>query len=478
MIKKPIKFSFLVIYFWALTFITGCCNLKAPSNTDEFWTPPKWEKTTKSIDRVWQSVREQKFDLSKPLTLAKVINITLKNNPALRQAMDNAVAAHARVKQAEGTWYPQVTATGDFTKDRKFANLKDDSYNTRSYGGKAEANLLALDFGGRAASVKEAYHELIAANYEFNQQLQDVILDAEKFYYTFYSAKSSLEAAEDNTADAEVSFYVANEKLQTGISSRLDMLQAKSNYEQSLFEQEEAKGDVKSAKADLAEIMGLPADIPLEIAFPSWKMPVDITEKDVTELIDMALKKRPDIAASRANLRAKEAAVRVTDSDLMPELKVGGTAEKDWTQYFGDNKAFKHFYEYTGFLKLSWNVFDGFENYAEKKEAEAQAKVERVKLMQDELAASADVWTQYYTYETAVSKLKFSKAFLKSSSESYDLALTGYKAGLKGILDLLQAQSQLSDARSKVVQSRKDLYISLVELAHATGSIGIKGSEE
>ncbi|MGD2279461.1 MAG: TolC family protein, partial [Candidatus Omnitrophota bacterium] len=143
-----------------------------------------------------------------------------------------------------------------------------------------------------------------------------------------------------------------------------------------------------------------------------------------------------------------------------------------------DNKAFKHFYEYTGFLKLNWDVFDGFDNYAKKIEAESNAKAERTQLVQDELAASADVWTKYYAYQTAVSKLKYSEAFLESSGESYDLALASYEAGIKNILDLLQAFSQLSDARGGLVESRKDVFVSLVELIHATGTLGTRGSQE
>ncbi|MGD2279065.1 MAG: TolC family protein, partial [Candidatus Omnitrophota bacterium] len=238
--------------------LAGCSSLKAPKKYDEFWQPPKWEKTTKSADLIWLSIKNQKIDSSKPLTLAEITNIALRNNPSILQAMDNARAAHARVKQAESTWYPQISAVGDFTKDKKVANLRADSINTRSYGGSAEANMLAMDFGGRAAAVKKAYHELIAANYDFNQTVQDVVLEAERSYYVFYSAETNLRAAEDNVKDAKMVYHAAEQKLKVGVAARLDMLQARSNYEQSLFDLEQAKGDVKAAKADVAVVMGLP----------------------------------------------------------------------------------------------------------------------------------------------------------------------------------------------------------------------------
>jgi outer membrane protein len=478
MIKKITITTIFVIYVCALTSITGCRTLKSPSGADEYWTPPKWEKSSRSTDEVWKSLRERKVDDSRLLALPELVAIALKNNPSISQALQDAIASQMKVKQAESSWLPKITISGDFTKDKKKANQKVNSLNTRSYGGGAEADLLAFDLGGRQATVKEAYQTLLAANFNFNQAVLDVILLVEKSYFSYMTAKASLEAAEANTEDAKTAYYVADQKFKVGIASKLDALQGKSTYDQSLFLLEEARGNVRTSRSDLAVAMGLTADTAFEAAPATIEISEELTKKDVTELIEIALKKRPDVAASRANLRAKEAAVTVANSDLWPTLNLGGTAQKRWTEYFGDNKAYQDFYEYTAFVKVNWEVFDGFNLYAKKREAQAEAKSERASLTKDELSASADVWTKYYDFKTALSKLTFSEAFLASSRESHGLALESYKAGLKSILDLLQSQSQLADARSKFVQSTNGLYVSYAELAHAMGLLGIKGGME
>ena len=81
------------------------------------------------------------------------------------------------------------------------------------------------------------------------------------------------------------------------------------------------------------------------------------------------------------------------------------------------------------------------------------------------------MWTKYYNYNTAVKKLKFSQAYFESSLASHDLALEGYAEGLKSMLDLLQAQSALSDSRAKFIDSQKGLFVAVAELAHATGTL-------
>jgi outer membrane protein TolC len=105
------------------------------------------------------------------------------------------------------------------------------------------------------------------------------------------------------------------------------------------------------------------------------------------------------------------------------------------------------------------------------KEAKALLEAQKDSLKQAELSASAEVWTDFYQYNTAVKKLEFSRSFLQSAQEAYDLALEGYDVGVKNILDLLSAQSQLSDARSKVVSAERDLFAALVELSHSMGAM-------
>ena len=95
-----------------------------------------------------------------------------------------------------------------------------------------------------------------------------------------------------------------------------------------------------------------------------------------------------------------------------------------------------------------------------------------------ELAASADVWTSFHNYETALEKYTFSAAFLKSASASYDLALDAYKAGLRSILDLLNAETQLAQARRQCVAARQEAFSALAGLAHAAGLLEKGGADQ
>ncbi|MDD5645044.1 MAG: TolC family protein [bacterium] len=456
--------------FLILSLLSGCRTLKAPETPYESWQAPDWGKPAKVKDSFWTSIRARKLQSDEPLTLAELVAISFENNPATRQYWQAAKAREAELKQAQSKWYPQANVSAQVDRQKQqFSEARDTD--SAVYGPAADITFLIFDFGGRNADIEATLQMLLASNFQFNQSIQDLLLNVETAYYTFFSALAAVEVAEANVADAETAHVVARQKFEAGLVTKLDVLQAKSNLDDALYSLEDARGNVQTAKGNLAKAIGFPADTQFSIAPPGNEAPRDIKTEEITALIDRALENRPDISARRAGVRAKEAVVRSANSDLWPSITGGASADKNWRHdYEGDNNTRDN--EYMGYIKVEWDIFDGFYNLSRKKQALAEAEEEKAKLIEAEIEASSDVWIKYYGYKTAVSKLVFSKAFLSSSKESYELALEGYRAGLKDILDLLDAQAKLSDARGKLIDSRKGLFIAVAELAHATGSLG------
>lgn len=468
-----------------LLLAAGCRSPQAPPRPDEMWNPPEWEKTSQADDPVWAAIRSQTADISEPFSLNKCVDIALKHNPTTRQSWASARAAAAKVGQAEGLLYPQLTASGDGTYLKQKYTLKDDSTTTANvpdseefnYGPRLELTWLLFDFGAVRGGIEEARQTLLAANYSFNQSIQDLLLGVEKAYYELHSSRSEVEAGRADVEDTKKAYEAARHKFEVGLSSKLDELQARSSYEDSLYRLEVAKGDAETSKASLAEVLGLPADTVFSIAPPIKKLPTEISGEDISRLIEEGLRQRPDIQYLRAELRAAKAAVDIAGAGLWPSLNLGGSANKLWYSYNSDPELYDDSYMYTFYLSLDWDIFTGFSDIEKKRAAEAEAEVAREALAAAELSASAAIWTKYYAFNTAVRKYTFSQAFFETSRKSYELALESYNAGLKSILDLLRSQSDFSSARSQLIGSEKDLFTALADLAHATGSLTIPGKE-
>jgi outer membrane protein len=91
--------------------------------------------------------------------------------------------------------------------------------------------------------------------------------------------------------------------------------------------------------------------------------------------------------------------------------------------------------------------------------------------MQSELSLIQDVTVAHMGVKTSATNLADSDEYLKSAELEFNIAITSYKAGTATILDVLKAQSSLADARAKKAQAQKNWFLSLADIAYATGSL-------
>jgi outer membrane protein len=82
-----------------------------------------------------------------------------------------------------------------------------------------------------------------------------------------------------------------------------------------------------------------------------------------------------------------------------------------------------------------------------------------------------DVWEAYQNLTTATQTIRTSADLLASAEQSERVALGRYKAGVGNILDVLNAQSALANARLQRIQAVLDWYVSRAALARAIGTL-------
>ena len=467
---------FAVFFSPFLIFLAGCRTLEVSPTPSKMWTPPQWYDRTKKTETILSETHKAKPSAETPMRLIELVGLALENSPSTREVWQQALNAQARVGEARSAWYPTVSVEQDFLNTRNISNrsLLVLSENQGDIGMSLTMTYLLVDFGGRNARVEQALQTLLAASFQFNQSFQDLLLNVASAYFDFFSATALLEAAKMDVKDAKAALDATQEKFAVGTQAKLDVLQTTAQYEKMIYQLEAAKGNLKTAEGEIAKAVGFPAGTPINVMLPSKDVEFKVGTKTVSQLIEEGLAKRPDIAAGRASLAAKIAAIRAAKSDLWPTLNAQGSGANDWYKYFGRhglNYDTQHDYGYEAGVTVNWSVFEGFDTVSKIKAAKADADAEFEKLRQTELNATADVWDRYYDFVTATRKLSASKAYLDASQGSYDLSMEGYKSGLKSILDVLDAEANLSDSRSQVIRSQKDLYISFAQLVHATGTI-------
>ncbi len=459
--------------------LSGCVQAPPPSSSTTLWTAPD---EARKPDRVWEAVRaEAPTDLSKPLRLSDIADLALHNSADTSKAWHEARAASEQVRYAEGYFMPNVNLGAGMTRTTTDANPENFSQNNLTYGPSLQLNYLVVNFGGgRKAAVDQALQTVYASNFAFNRAIQDTLLAAELAYYRVISAQAGVESAATNSLDAKAILDAATERRNAGVGVDLEVLQAQSLYDQALFTETDAQGKLNISWGMLAKAVGVPADIKLLIAPPTNALPTTLSIQEMKTFIDDALARRPDLAALRAALAAREAAIKVAKASRAPSLYLNGSVARNYYELYGlsnrDSAADE--YAYMGGISLKWNIFDGFQTLSSKRTAEAQAEATRSQLKAAELGASAEIWTRFQNYETALRLQSFSASALKSATASWELSMESYKSGIKSILDVMSAGTQMAQARTQNIAARQDVFTALANLAHATGVIEKGGSLE
>ncbi|MBI4776731.1 MAG: TolC family protein [Deltaproteobacteria bacterium] len=407
----------------------------------------------------------------KSLTLFNIVDIALRNNPDTAAAWEDARSAAAAYGSELGAYYPQIGATGDANWLQDYSQQVRTSFRERSYSAAVQLNWLLFDFGGREALVDESRLSLMAADWTHNAAIQTVMLNVETAYYNYVSSKALFEAQQATYRQAETNLDAARDRHHAGVATIADVLQAKTALAQAKLALDSLEGQIQTTRGALATAMGIPANAPYDIEIPRNAANIEETLEKVDTYLALAEEQRPDLAAARAQAAKAEAHVRRVRAEAYPSINGAaswGRTRYDNTDVTGSN--------YGGSIQVSVPIFTGLSQSYNVFQAQADEKAARARLSSLEQQVVLQVWTSYYNLKTAVQRVRTTEDLLESATESYDVALGRYRAGVGSILDLLSAQSALEGARAQRVQANADWYVSLAQLARDTGTLNISST--
>lgn len=402
-----------------------------------------------------------------PLTLPEVIDLALCHNPKTRSAWANAKIEANLLGQAQAAYLPSLD--GQLESSRKKTRYNHDPASTdRQKTASLSLSWLLLDFGGRSANMDYQRQLLSAALAEQETARQTVFLETLNAFYQVHAHIAAVEAAKASEAAAERSFRTASGRYQAGVATPVEQLQAETAFSQAVLSRIKSEGELANARGALAYALGLDAHVLIPLinpgVLPALAEAQDFTNQ-IEELIARAIANRPDIAASEARYRAAEAATRAARSQGLPTLSFSAFANRQ-EGHATDSRS--------GSLGLTLRVplFSGFADSYRIRAAEArleQSGVAREQLLRD---VSLDVWRSAQELRVTTQSLATTLNLFASAEAAEAMALGRYQSGVGTILDVLNAQSALADARMQRISAAYNWRMHRAALARALGTLG------
>jgi outer membrane protein len=413
------------------------------------------------------------IDESKTYSLAELIDLAQRHNPETRVAWERARAQEAALGLARSELYPMLNAAAVAQATRADVLVGPTFYREqiRSAALAFDLTYMIFDFGGRAGRIENARAQTIAANFAFNDTHRRIIFQVSDAYYRLLNASGQEEAARASLANARTVQRAAEERLQNGLATLPDVLEARSAAARADYELQAALGATEIAQGNLATVLGARPSADLHVQSLGEIAQPESIGTTVDDAIDRAFAQRPDLMQRVADIRSADARTREVRAAFYPTLNVRAQPAPQLLRGLQGTYPWAHGDGVFGAvgLSLDWKVFDGGARSRELAEAHADAAAARARVASASNDIANDVWTAYSQFTTALRRRQAASALVDSAGQSYAAALDSYNLGLRSLLDVTAAQQTLAQAESADVLARTQALVALANLAFQTG---------
>jgi outer membrane protein TolC len=404
------------------------------------------------------------------ISAAALPQVTLEEALRRATALDPSyVGAMGQVESAE--WarraarlafvIPSLTASLDATRyDTAFFNLGTNRLQRTAVTGRLDASyeLFSLRKISQLARTQAGVDSAEAGQLKAKFQ---VALQTESDYYAVLTAQELTRVAADRARRAAEQLEVARARVVSGAAVQTDSLQLVLELTRARTDQIRQDAVLRVSRLQLGRRIGEPGPVD---AVPLDTVPASPLPFGVEEAVQMALQQGPDYRIAVANERVASAVLRGQRGSYFPRFTLSAAHARFDTKFFPDAFAVN---------SITLNFSIPIWNNGDRELAVAQARANRdvARAIRDDLqrAALPDVTEAYEAYNTARAALELSQTALQAAQETFRVQQTRYRAGATTILDLIDAQLNLSQAQGDLVQSRYAVRLALAGLEAILG---------
>jgi outer membrane protein TolC len=414
--------------------------------------------------------------LSHPLARADAVQIALRQNSAILKGNADLRASYGVEVQLRAIALPQVSAGGgyNYLEPSLVETFPISNYSLQfpNQNWNADIKVQQLIYaGGRLTSAfrsAKLTREQALLNYQTT--LADTLLAVRVAYDDVLVAAQQMAVHESSVQLLTQELEDVRKRFGAGTVPQFDVLRAQVELANERPRLIQAKNDFRIGKDNLLNLLAvrLPKtiweDIPLQLSDTLEARPYEI---DLPTALARALERRPELAALRKAEALRREDLVNAKSGYKPNAQVYGGYE--WQSLPYENNLGADLSGWIAGAQLSWSIFDG--QLTRGKIMEAKARHERAQLDIDESGRQIelDVRTAYSNFIEAREVLESQKTVQEQAQEALRLAEARHKTGTGTQLDVLGAQTALTQARTTQVQALHDYAVARARLQRALG---------
>ncbi len=420
---------------------------------------------------------------SVPVVRAQSIEQTLvqtyRNNPDLNAARAGVRVANEGVPAALSGYRPSVTAT--LTEAAQYSESSVGTRISSSNGVPitSPASRTATRSGPRAATlsvtqplfdgnrttntVRQADQNVLVARETLRNTEQTVLLSAATAHMNVLREQAVLELRRRNVEVLREQLRATRDRFNVGEVTRTDVALAESALQAAIATATGAESDLANARAVYLQQVGV---------LPGRLVPARTVERLLPRNLDGAViagqAEHPSIIGARHGADAQMLQVRIAESALYPTLGLTGTVTRAAEQAATSGQSLTASVGVTLTIPIFAN---GGRDYATIRQAKEQYGQRRIQIETAAASVRQAVMQSWAALEAARAQIQAAEVQVRSQEIAVNGIREEYKVGQRTIIDVLNAQQNLTEARVALVRAQRDRVVLSYSVLSAMGRL-------
>ncbi|HEU6447484.1 MAG TPA: TolC family protein [Verrucomicrobiae bacterium] len=413
--------------------------------------------------------------ISQPLSLLQSLNIALQQNAAILKAKNDLQSQYGVVVQTRAVALPQITASGQYVRKEQQAIESFPGASqppNQNWNGGVQIVQTIFDGGRMVAALKAASATKKQSLAQYQATVADALLSVRIAYYDILLSQEQIKVHEASVNLLQKELEDQQNRFNAGTVPRFNVLRAEvavANERPNLIQ---ARNNFRIAKNNLSNLLGynLPRDIwedvPLNLSDSLDSAPYDVNLPDA---IQEALGQRSELVALREAEKLQKLNIVNARAGYQPTLQVFAGYSWNNSQFIDPNDLGYTLHGWNAGAQVSWNLFDGLLTHGKVVQAKAQYERSKTDLIDESRQIELQVRTAYSQFIEAQEVLQSQEKVQEEAEEALREAEARASAGTGTQLDVLDAQTSLTQARATKVQALHDYDAARAKLQRAIG---------
>lgn len=410
------------------------------------------------------------------LTLEECIKIALKNNPDVHIAEEGVKKSESNLKHNYGNLLPNLTASlssghvyfgpSSVQFDSQGRPVRNTGFDYNNYGFRITSDLVVFAGGGNYSRINSARHNRNAALEQLQYSRDVMAADVIRTYYDLVRNKMLHIVQKESSEQAKKNLLRSEAMLEVGSGTRADVLKAKVRHSNTLLALIRTRNQTELAREELMALMNIGTG---RIIDGDTSLVIDLMKHDTDSEISFAIDHRSDLKSLDYSKKAAESGITSAKSGWFPVI--GASFGYIWNdREMADNlNFFREEYQWsiTGYISL--NLFDRFLTSANVAVAKADYRIAEFNLEKSRIFAVKEIKSLLFGIREATERISVATETVEQANEDVRLAEERYRVGAGTMLETIDAQVALTQARADVIDAKCDYLIAVADLARATG---------